>query len=90
VGLTALLLASLDGPAPRRMLARAIVAVAESGGPVVPGGALAVGGGAVASRVRRLLEPPHPLPPVARFSALASSGLLQLVPTALLLAPALS
>jgi Zn-dependent protease with chaperone function len=83
-------LASLDGPAPRCTLARAIVAVAESGGPVVPGGALAVGGGAVASRVRRLLEPPHPLPPVARFSALASSALLQLVPTALLLAPALS
>ena len=79
---------SLVGPSPRRTLARAIVAVAEYGG-AVPGGALAVGGGAVAARVRRLLGPPRPLPPAARFSALASSALLLLLPTVLLVAPGL-
>jgi len=82
-------LASLDGPSPRRTLARAIVAVAGGGG-AVPGGALALGGGAVGSRVRRLLEPPDPLPAVARAAALACAALLLLLPTALLLAPAVA
>ncbi len=82
-------LASLDGPSPRRTLAQAIVAVAGGGG-AVPGGALAVGGGALGPRVRRLLEPPRPLPASARAAALACAALLLLLPTALLVAPALS
>jgi Zn-dependent protease with chaperone function len=81
-------LASLDGPSPRRTLAQAIVAVAGGGG-AVPGGALAVGGRAVGPRVRRLLEPPDPLPSSARITALTCAALLLLLPTALLLAPAL-
>ena len=82
-------LVSLDGPAPRRTLAQAIVAVAGGGG-AVPGGALAVGGGVLGPRVRRLLEPPRRLPAAARAVALASAALLLLLPTALLLAPALT
>jgi hypothetical protein len=95
-------LGSLAGPDPRRTLARAI-AVAAGGGAVpggavpggavpggaVPGGALAVAGGAVADRVRRLLDPPAPLPARARATALLSAAALLLLPTALLLAPAL-
>jgi Zn-dependent protease with chaperone function len=81
-------LASLDGASPRRTLAEAIVAVAGGGG-AVPGGALAVTGGAVGPRVRRLLEPPRPLPAAARWAALTSAALLLLLPTALLLLPAL-
>jgi Zn-dependent protease with chaperone function len=81
-------LASLEGPAARRTLARAIVAAAGGGG-AVPGGALAVGANAVGPRVRRLLEPPRPLPAGARAAALTSAALLLLLPTALLLAPAL-
>jgi Zn-dependent protease with chaperone function len=81
-------LASLDGASPRRTLARAIVAAAGSGG-AVPGGALAVGGGAMGPRVRRLLESPRPLPSSARIAALTAAGLLLLLPTALLLLPAL-
>jgi Zn-dependent protease with chaperone function len=83
-------LATLSGAAPRRTLARAIVAAAEgAGGAGVPSGALAVAGGATGARVVRLLEPPRPLPAVARWAALASAGLLLLLPTALLLLPAL-
>ncbi len=83
-------LRSLGGPAPRRALAEAIVAVA-SGGPsgALPGGALAVTGGGVAARVQRLLEPPSPLPPAGRWTALASAAALVLVPPVLLLVPAL-
>ena len=80
-------LTSLTGPDARRTLARAIV-VAAAGGEV-PGGALAAGAGAVGARVRRLLDPPAPLPAAARVAALLSAGLLLLVPTALLLVPAL-
>lgn len=82
-------LCSLSGRAPRRTLARAIVAAAEGAGGAVPGGALAVTGGSLAVRVTRLLEPPRPLPPWGRPTALASAVALLLVPTALLLAPAL-
>jgi Zn-dependent protease with chaperone function len=83
-------LRSLTGAAPRRTLAQAIVAAAEgTGGVTVPGGALAVAGGATRVRVVRLLEPPSPLPVAARWTALASAGLLLLLPTALLLLPAL-
>ncbi|HST64977.1 MAG TPA: M56 family metallopeptidase [Mycobacteriales bacterium] len=81
-------LASLAGPNPRRTLAQAIV-VAAGGGGGVPDGALAAGGSAVGARVRRLLDPPAPLPAAARGAALLAAGLLLLVPTALLLAPAL-
>jgi Zn-dependent protease with chaperone function len=82
-------LRSLDGAEPRRTLARAIITAAEgAGGALVPGGALAVTGGPVRARVVRLLEPPAPLPVAARAAALASAGLLLLVPTALLLLPA--
>jgi len=77
------------GTAPRRTLAQAIVAAAEgTGGVAVPGGALAVAGGAVRARVLRLLEPPSPLPAAARWTALAAAGLLLLLPTALLVLPA--
>jgi beta-lactamase regulating signal transducer with metallopeptidase domain len=83
-------LGSLTGAAPRRTLARAIVAAAGgSGGATVPSGALAVAGGAVRERVVRLIEPPSPLPGWARWSALLAAGLLLLLPTALLLLPAL-
>lgn len=83
-------LRALDGPDPRRTLAQAIVAAAgPSGGAVVPGGALAVTGGAVRARVVRLLERPAPLPPAGRAAALLCAGLLLLLPTALLLVPAL-
>jgi len=83
-------LSTLSGAAPRRTLARAIVAAAEgAGGAGVPSGALAVAGSATGARVRRLLEPARPLPAAARWTALASAGLLLLLPTALLLLPAL-
>ncbi len=82
-------LASLGGADPRRTLARAIVVAAGAGGGV-PDGALAVAGSAVGARVLRLLAPPAPLPAAARLAALLAPGLLLLVPTALLLAPALA
>ncbi|HEV7870179.1 MAG TPA: M48 family metalloprotease [Modestobacter sp.] len=83
-------LTSLSGPAPRRTLARAIVAAAGgAGGAGVPDGALAVTGSATGARVVRLLEHPWPLPAAARWTALLSAGLLLLLPTALLLLPAL-
>ncbi|SOC50206.1 Peptidase family M48 [Blastococcus aggregatus] len=80
----------LDGADPRRTLAQAVVAAAaRPGAAEVPGGALAVTGGAVRARVVRLLEPPAPLPPAARAAALLGAVLLLLLPTALLLLPAL-
>jgi len=80
---------SLSGTAPRRTLARAIVAAAGgAGGAGVPTGALAISGSVAGARVVRLLEPPDPLPAAARWTALAAAGLLLLVPTALLLLPA--
>ena len=83
-------LRSLTGTAPRRTLAQAIVAAAEgTGGVPVPGGALAVTGGATRARVMRLLEPPSPLPALARWTALAAACLLLALPTALLVLPAL-
>jgi Zn-dependent protease with chaperone function len=83
-------LGSLSGGAPRRTLARAIVAAAgRPGAAEVPGGALAVTGGAVRARVVRLIDPPSPLPASARAVALLCAGLLLLLPTALLLLPAL-
>ena len=83
-------LSSLSGTAPRRTLARAIVAAAGgTGGADVPSGALAVTGSAIGARVVRLLEPPSPLPAPARWAALTAAGLLLLLPTALLLLPAL-
>jgi Zn-dependent protease with chaperone function len=84
-------LRSLPGPAARRTLARAIVAAAGSagGGADVPSGALAVAGGTLGPRVLRLLEPPHPLPAAGRWAALAAAALLLLVPTLLLVLPAL-
>ena len=83
-------LGSLSGPEPRRTLAAAIVAVAGGAGGVVPDGALAVTGGPVAVRVRRLLAPPRPLPASGRWAALSCALALLLVPTALLVAPALA
>lgn len=82
-------LESLTGPEPRRTLAVAIVAVAGGAGGVVPAGALAVDGGSVAVRVRRLLAPARPLSPSARWTARACALALLLVPTVLLVAPAL-
>jgi len=81
-------LASLAGPDPRRTLAAAIVAVAAGAGGQLPDGALAVTGGAVAVRVRRLLAPARPLPAAARATALASAVALLLLPTLLLVLPA--
>ncbi|SNS40761.1 Peptidase family M48 [Geodermatophilus saharensis] len=81
-------LTSLRGPDPRRTLAQAIVVAAGGPGGGVPSGALSVGGSAVGARVVRLLSPPAPLPPAARAAALLCAGLLLLVPTALLLLPA--
>ena len=81
-------LRTLSGPAPRRTLAQAIVAAAGgAGGSGVPDGALAVTGGGLRARVLRLLEPPHPLSPAGRWSALVAAGLLLLLPTVLLLVP---
>ena len=83
-------LTSLSVPAPRRTLARAIVAAASgAGGAGVPDGALAVTGSATGARVVRLLQPPQPLPAAARGVALLCAGLLLLLPTALLVLPAL-
>jgi Zn-dependent protease with chaperone function len=83
-------LTSLSGAVPRRTLAQAIVAVAGGAGGVgVPNGALAVTGSATGARVVRLLEPPSPLPVTARWTALVLAGLLLLLPTALLLLPAI-
>jgi Zn-dependent protease with chaperone function len=79
---------SLSGRRPRRTLAEAIVAAAGGTGGV-PSGALAVTGAGVRARVIRLIEPPAPLPSAARVGALAAAALLLLVPTALLLLPAL-
>jgi Zn-dependent protease with chaperone function len=81
-------LQSLSGPRPRRTLAEAIVAAAGGGGGV-PSGALAVTGAGVRTRVVRLLEPPAPLSAAARYGALVAAGSLLLVPTALLVLPAL-
>ncbi|MGY1771092.1 M56 family metallopeptidase [Blastococcus sp. SYSU D00813] len=82
-------LAALPGPDPRRTLARAIVAAGAHGGDGgVPAGALAAAGNAVTARVRRLLEPPAPLPAAVRTLVLAAAALLIAVPTALLLLPA--
>jgi Zn-dependent protease with chaperone function len=85
-------LTGLPGVAPRRTLARAIVAAAAwaGGGTGVPSGALAVAGGPVAARVVRLLEPPRALPAGARAGALLAAALLVLAPTALLLLPAVA
>jgi Zn-dependent protease with chaperone function len=84
-------LTTLPGAAPRRTLARAIVAAAEgAGGAAVPSGALAVAGSATGARVVRLLQPPRPLPPAARYAALVAAGLLLLLPTVLLVLPALA
>ncbi|MCV2488131.1 M56 family metallopeptidase [Geodermatophilus sp. YIM 151500] len=80
-------LAGTGGPHPRRTLAEAIVAAAEGAGGV-PGGALALGAGAVAARVHRLLDPPPPLPAAVRTAVLVVAALLLLLPTALLLLPA--
>jgi Zn-dependent protease with chaperone function len=83
-------LGSLTGSAPRRTLAQAIVVAAGgAGGAGVPDGALAVTGSALGTRVTRLIDPPSPLPAWARWAALLSAGLLLLLPTALLLLPAL-
>jgi Zn-dependent protease with chaperone function len=83
-------LASLTGPAARRTLARAIVAAAGGAGGVgVPDGALAISGSPTGARVVRLLEPPRPLSPAARWTALLCAVLLLLLPTVLLLVPAL-
>ncbi|WP_299957282.1 M56 family metallopeptidase [uncultured Modestobacter sp.] len=82
-------LGSLTGPDPRRTLAAAIVAAAGGSGGQVPEGALAVSGGPVAVRVRRLLAPADPLPARARWMALVCAVALLLVPTVLLLLPAL-
>jgi len=83
-------LTSLPGPDCRRTLAAAIVAVAAGAGGQLPEGALAVGGGTVAVRVRRLLAPAAPLPAAARWAALLSAVALLLVPTVLLVLPALT
>ena len=56
----------------------------------MPDGALAVTGGAVAVRVRRLLSPARPLSPAARWTARGGALALLLVPTVLLLAPAVA
>jgi Zn-dependent protease with chaperone function len=84
-------LAGLTDPAPRRMLARAIVAAAgwAGGGTGMPSGALAVTGSAVGARVVRLLEPPRALPAAARAGALLAAALLVLAPTLLLFLPAI-
>jgi beta-lactamase regulating signal transducer with metallopeptidase domain len=82
-------LRSLPRPAARRTLARAIVAAAGGASGQVPSGALAVAGGVLGARVVRLLEPPHPLPPQARWAVLVAAGLLLLLPTVLLIVPAL-
>jgi Zn-dependent protease with chaperone function len=83
-------LASLGGPDRRRTLAAAIVAVAAGTGGQLPEGALAVAGGTVAVRVRRLLAPAEPLPTAGRVAALAGAVALLLVPTILLVLPALA
>jgi Zn-dependent protease with chaperone function len=82
-------LGSLTGPDRRRTLAAAIVAVVAGVGGQLPDGALAVTGGAVAVRVRRLLAPAAPLPAASRAAALACAVALLLVPTVLLVLPAL-
>ncbi|GAB4079846.1 M48 family metalloprotease [Modestobacter muralis] len=81
-------LATLGCPDPRHTLAAAIVAAAGGAGGQVPEGALAVAGGSVAVRVRRLLAPAHPLPLVARAAALLGALALLLVPPLLLVLPA--
>jgi hypothetical protein len=63
-----------------------VAAAGGTGG--VPAGALAVSGAGLRARVERLLEPPRPLPGAVRRAALAAAGLLLLLPTALLLLPA--
>ncbi|MCZ2830675.1 M48 family metalloprotease [Modestobacter sp. VKM Ac-2986] len=81
-------LTSLGCSDPRHTLAAAIVAAAGGAGGQVPEGALAVAGGSVAVRVRRLLAPAHPLPLAARAAALLCALALLLVPPLLLVLPA--
>ena len=82
-------LTSLGCRDPRHTLAAAIVAAAGGAGGQVPEGALAVAGGAVSVRVRRLLAPARPLPLPARAAALLCALALLLVPPLLLVLPAL-
>ena len=82
-------LTSLGCPDPRHTLAAAIVAATGGAGGQVPEGALAVAGGPVAVRVRRLLAPAQPLPGWARSAALLCALALLLVPSLLLVLPAL-
>ncbi|WP_460868891.1 M48 family metalloprotease [Rhodococcus aerolatus] len=76
------------GGVPRDVLARAVVAAVGSAA-AVPSGALAAGAGSAELRVRRLLTPPEPLGVPGRALALAGALALLLVPTALLVLPAL-
>ena len=82
-------LTSLGCRDPRHTLAAAIVAAAGGAGGQVPEGALAVAGGAVSVRVRRLLAPAQPLPLLGRAAALLCALALLLVPPLLLVLPAL-
>jgi Zn-dependent protease with chaperone function len=83
-------LTTLRCPDARRTLAAAIVAAAAGAGGQLPDGALAVTGGAVAVRVRRLLAPAAPLLPGVRALVLLGAVALLFVPTALLVLPALT
>ncbi|MEI4271523.1 M48 family metalloprotease [Klenkia sp. LSe6-5] len=80
-------LRAVPGARPRRTLARAIVAAAEGG---APRGALAAHGGVLTARVTRLLDPPAPLPRWGRPLAVGAAAALLLLPTTLLLVPALT
>jgi Zn-dependent protease with chaperone function len=65
-------------------------AIARLGYAGAPRGALSATGSAVLTRVARLLDPPPPVPVWLPAAALAAAALLVLLPTALLLAPALA
>ena len=71
----------------RLALARALVAMA---GPVPATGALPAAGGDAADRLRRLLDPPRPLPAAASGLVTVGFGALPLLPPLLVLLTAIS
>jgi Zn-dependent protease with chaperone function len=71
----------------RRVLATALVEVATSTTPAVPAGALSAAQGPLVARVRRLVDPPAPVPPWLPVVAYLTALILIALPTLLLAAP---
>jgi hypothetical protein len=71
----------------RRVLATALVEVATSTAVVTPAGALSATQGPLVARVRRLVDPPAPLPAWLPVAAYLTAFVLIALPTVLLAVP---